>query len=94
MTFHLTAESTMIEIVLEAFDQLGGGAKLGNVYPVVESLFRELGREIPARLDEQVRQTIYLYCSGSPNFSTNKALFESIGYGEYRVHRPTLDELA
>ena len=94
MTFHLTAESTMIEIVLEAFDQLGGKAKLGNVYPVVESLFRELGREIPARLDEQVRQTIYLHCTGSPNFLTNNALFESVGYGEYRVHRPTLDELA
>lgn len=94
MAYHLTAESTMVEIVMEAFDQLGGKAKLGNVYPVVGRLFRELGRDIPARLDDQVRQTVYLHCPGSPNYLTNRPLFEKIGDNEYRVYRPALDKRA
>jgi hypothetical protein len=88
MTFHLTAESTMIEVVMGAFDQLGGRANLENVYPVVDRLFRELGRDVPPRLDEQVHQIVDLHCS------TNRALFEKTGHDEYRLHRPTLDKLA
>ena len=94
MAYHLTAESTMIEIVMEAFGQLGGKAKLGNIYPVVDRLFRELGRDIPATLDDQVRQTVYLHCPGSPNYLTNRPLFEKIGDNDYRVHRLAPDKLA
>ena len=88
MAFHLTAESTMIEIIMGAFDQLGGSAKLENVYPVVDRLFRELGRDIPTSLDEQVREIVDLHCS------TNRSLFEKKGHDEYYLHRPAPDKSA
>ena len=79
---------------MEAFDQLGGNAKSGNIYPVVDRLFRELGRDIPARLDDQARQTVYLHCPGSPIYLIEPDHYSKIGDNDYRVHRLAPDKLA
>ena len=83
----------MLDIVMEAFERAGGKAEFQRVYPIVERLFREASRPMPTELDAQVRQTVYLYCPDSPNYLNQGKFFEKVGRGEYRVIRPTIDDI-
>jgi hypothetical protein len=83
----------MLDIVMDAFERAGGRAEFQRVYPIVERLFKEAGRPVPTELEAQVRQTVYLYCSASPNYLNQGRFFEKVGRGEYRVIRPTADDL-
>jgi hypothetical protein len=83
----------MLEIVMQAFERAGGRAEFQRVYPIVERIFKDISRPIPVELDAQVRQTVYLYCPDSPNYLNQGKYFEKCGRGEYKVTRPTPDDL-
>src|SRR5262245_60932357 len=65
---NLNSDSTMLDIVMVAFESVGGEAEFARVYPVVKRIFRELQRTEPDELEAQVRQTVYLFCPESPNY--------------------------
>jgi hypothetical protein len=93
---NLNANSTMLEIVMAAFERDGERCvPLHRVYPLVERIFKELDRQKPpGDLKTQVRQTIYLYCPDSPNYIDQGTFFTKCRYGAYQVHRPTSNDLA
>lgn len=86
------SDRDVLELAMDAFDVLGGRARLKPHYSVVERLCRERGLESPT--EEHVRITIYNYTPGRKNFLDRGKFFEIVGPGEYRVTRPTIDDLA
>jgi len=59
---NLNSGSTMLDIVMVAFERAGGTADLGRIYPIVRKIFNDLRRKLPEELEAQVRQTIYVFC--------------------------------
>jgi hypothetical protein len=86
------ADKNVLDLVMDAFEKLGGHATLKRHYAQVERLCRERGVECPT--EEHVRITIYNYTPGRKSHLRNGDFFAIIGRGEYRVTRPTLEELA
>jgi len=80
-----------IQLVIEAFERLGGRAILKTHFAMVERLCRERGTPCPT--EENVRIAIYNYTPGRKNFLGGQALFEIVGRGEYRLLRPSLAQL-
>jgi hypothetical protein len=80
-----------IKLVIEAFERLGGRAILKTHFAMVERLCSERGTACPT--EENVRITIYNHTPGRKNYLGGHAFFEVVGRGEYRLLRPSLDQL-
>ena len=85
------ADRDMLELAMDAFDRMGGRGSLKPHYSMIERLCRERGIDCPS--EEHVRITIYNYTPGRKSYLNRGAFFEIAGRGEYRVTRPTLDQL-
>lgn len=81
----------MLELAMDAFDRMGGRGGLKPHYSMIERLCRERGIGCPT--EEHVRITIYNYTPGRKSYLNRGSFFEIVGRGEYRVTRPTLDQL-
>ncbi len=85
------ADRDMLELAMDAFDRMGGRGGLKPHYAMVERLCSERGIDCPT--EEHVRITIYNYTPGRKNYLNRGDFFAIVGPGEYRVTRPTLDQL-
>jgi len=92
-TIDLSKNSTMLQIVMTAFENLGGRATLGRAYLEVGKILRDLGRSAPNELEAEVRKIIYAYCPTSELYKSEGEFFIKCRRGEYQVKRPTLDDL-
>ena len=80
------------DVLKLAFEELGGRARLKRHYAQAIRLCRERGLECPT--EEHVRITIYNYTPGRKSYLHNGDFFAIVGPGEYRVTRPTLEDIA
>lgn len=87
----LGADRDVLELAMDGFDSVGGRATLKRHYSAVERLCRDRGVNCPT--EEHIRITIYNYTLGRKSYLNRGAFFEIVGRGEYRVMRPTLDQL-
>jgi hypothetical protein len=86
------ADRDVLELAMDAFDKLGGRATLKTHYTMLERICRERGIASPT--EEHVRITIYNYTPGRKSHLQRGDFFAIVGRGEYRVTRPTLEQLA
>jgi hypothetical protein len=80
-----------LQLAKEGFEMLGGRANLKTHFAMVERICRN--REIACPTEASVRITIYNYTPGRRSYLGKDATFEIVGPGEYRLIRPTLDQL-
>ena len=85
------SDRDILELAMHAFERLGGRALLKSHYTMVEKICLERGIECPT--EEHIRITIYNYTPGRKNYLNRGSFFKIVGRGEYRVTRPTLEDL-
>ncbi len=76
------------EIVLDAFERIGGSGSLGEIYTAVEGMFIEADQEPPATWKAVVRREIEYNSSDSDSFQNRYDLFRAthgIGAGHWSL---------